>query len=104
MNNDDPLSRRDMGLEFLNVTGFVNVTLIDGGRQGNDRRGGGQERRGFRITSNSTSPVDTHLLVIARGLSDHIEMTNASGRTISGSRMSACFCRTGCSRRARAST
>ena len=98
--NDDALSRRDMGLEFLDVTNRVNVALVaaardadddgtrqglDDTREGNGRDGrGGEERRVYRITNNGTSPVDTHLLVIARGLSFQIEMTNASGRTSAG--------------------
>jgi cytochrome c peroxidase len=99
--NDDALSRRDAGLEFLDVTNRVNVALIaarsreddddgdrpgaDGAREGEGHEGrGGEERRVYRITNNGTSPVDTHLLVIARGLSFQVEMTNASGRTSTG--------------------
>jgi cytochrome c peroxidase len=74
--NDDALSRRDMGLEFLDVTDRVTVALI-----ATDSR---DERWVYRITNNGTSPVDTHLLAIARGLSRHVEMTNASGRTSDG--------------------
>lgn len=76
--NDDPLSRRDMGLEFLNVTGRVNIALVNQGRRGN------QERRVYRLTNTSTGPVDTHLLVVATGLPSQVEMTNASGRTSGG--------------------
>lgn len=83
MNNDDALSRRDMGLEFLNVTDLVNIALIDDSRDDATGRGG-RERRIFRITNNGSSPVDTHLLAIARGLSFQVEMTNASGRTSTG--------------------
>ena len=93
--NDDPLSRRDMGLEFLDVTSQVNIVLLDAGRDPDDPHddgGNGQGRRGhrgevqrvYRITNNGTSPVDTHLLVIASGLSFQVEMTNASGRTSTG--------------------
>jgi cytochrome c peroxidase len=92
--NDDALSRRDMGLEFLDVTAQVDVALIaassrrdddDGTRDGEEHeRRGGEERRIYRITNNGTSPVDTHLLVIASGLSFQVEMTNASGRTSDG--------------------
>jgi cytochrome c peroxidase len=93
--NDDPLSRRDMGLEFLDVTSLVNIVLLDAGRDPDDlrddggngqgRRGhGGEEQRVYRITNDGTSPVDTHLLAIASGLSFQIEMTNASGRTSTG--------------------
>ena len=38
----------------------------------------------YRITNNSSSIVDTHLLVVAHGLSDQIELENASGRTSAG--------------------
>ena len=76
--NDDALSRRDMGLEFLDVTNRVNVAVIA------DEQRGDEERRVFRISNSGTSPVDTHLLVIARGLSFQVEMTNASGRTSTG--------------------
>jgi cytochrome c peroxidase len=100
-NSDDALSRRDAGLEFLDVTDRVNVASIaadsrhddddgegpggDGARAGDGPEGrGGEERRVYRITNTGTSPVDTHLLVIARGLSFQVEMTNASGRTSTG--------------------
>jgi len=99
--NDDALSRRDAGLEFLDVTKQVSVALIAGGSRRDDDDGdrpgadgdhegerhggrGGGERGVYRLTNNGTSPVDTHLLVIARGLSFQIEMTNASGRTSTG--------------------
>jgi cytochrome c peroxidase len=77
--NDDALSRRDMGVEFLNVTDRVNIALIDSGRGQ-----GGHERRIYRLTNSGTSPVDTHLLVIPAGLSFQVEMVNASGRTSAG--------------------
>jgi hypothetical protein len=100
--NDDALSRRDMGLEFLDVTSLVGIAEIDAGRGGGDdghdddrspgdggqgereAGRGGEDRRVYRITNNGTSPVDTHLLVIASGLSFQVEMTNASGRTSTG--------------------
>jgi hypothetical protein len=40
-----------------------------------------REQRTYRTTNNGTSPVDTHLLVVATGLSFQVEMTNASGFT-----------------------
>ena len=98
--NNDALSRRDMGLEFLDVTGQVNVALIassraadddgdhgnvDGKRDNEGRRGpGGEDRFVYRITNNGASPVDTHLLVVATGLASDVEMTNASGTTSTG--------------------
>ena len=61
----------------------MNIALIDDSRDDATGRGG-RERRIFRITNNGSSPVDTHLLAIARGLSFQVEMTNASGRTSTG--------------------
>ncbi len=77
--NDDPLSRRDAGLEFLDVTAQAHASLVD-----SDRKGRGRQRDVYRITNNSTSVVDTHLLVIARGLSGRARLENASGMTSGG--------------------
>jgi cytochrome c peroxidase len=70
IDNDDPLSRRDAGLEFLDVTGRVRVDRIDGGR--------------YRLTNTSNAVVDTHLLIILRGLPKGVRLTNASGLTRAG--------------------
>jgi hypothetical protein len=78
--NDDALSRRDMGLEFLDVTTQVDIALI----ASNSISGGRRREDVWRITNNSPSIVDTHLLLIARGLSDQIRMENASGITSTG--------------------
>jgi cytochrome c peroxidase len=77
--NDDPLSRRDAGLEFLDVTAQAHASLID-----SDRKGRGRQKDVYRITNNSTQVVDTHLLVIARGLSGRARLENASGTTSGG--------------------
>ncbi|TMB28030.1 MAG: hypothetical protein E6J61_18975 [Deltaproteobacteria bacterium] len=77
--NNDALSRRDMGLEFLDVTRQVEMSLIS--TSGN---GGNRQEDVYRITNKSSSIVDTHLLTIVRGLSDQIEMDNASGLTSGG--------------------
>ena len=103
--NDDALSRRDMGLEFLNVTARLHTTLVDSNRargdadddhgdadadddhgDADDGHGGGIRRREdvYRITNNSSSVVDTHLLLVVRGLSDEIRLENASGITSTG--------------------
>jgi hypothetical protein len=78
--NDDALSRRDMGLEFLDVTAQTSTMRIDF----NADRGGRRQRDALRITNTSTSVVDTHLLVIVQGLAEGITLTNASGTTSSG--------------------
>jgi len=38
----------------------------------------------YKITNNSSSIMDTHLLMVAQGLSDQIRMENASGITSTG--------------------
>ncbi|MBI4902720.1 MAG: hypothetical protein HY820_03745 [Acidobacteria bacterium] len=77
--NDDALSRRDMGLEFLDVTSLVDVERVE-----SNRVGGGRQEDLYRITNNRTSPVDTHLVIVAGGLSDQVRMENASGITNAG--------------------
>jgi cytochrome c peroxidase len=76
--NDDPLSRRDAGLEFLDVTAQAAVLKID------SDAGGREQEDAYRITNESSSSVDTHLLVVARGLSPQVRMENASGITSDG--------------------
>jgi hypothetical protein len=76
--NDDALSRRDMGLEFLNVTAQVHASRIASQRHGNT------QADSYRLTNNSTSIVDTHLLLIARGLPSQMSMDNGSGVTSTG--------------------
>ncbi len=78
INNNDPLSRRDQGLEFLDVTSQAHVALIDRDRDD------GRQRDVYRITNNSTSIIDTHLLMVARGLPREIQLVNGSGRTEAG--------------------
>jgi len=78
--NDDPLSRRDMGLEFLDVTGQVAIALVDSKSNG----GGNRQEDVYKITNVSTSIVDTHLLMVARGLPAQIRLENASGTTSTG--------------------
>ena len=75
--NNDPLSKRDMGLEFLDVTSKVRIELIG------SHHGGGRQRDVYRITNNSPSIVDTHLLLIAQGLSGR-DLKNGSGVTSTG--------------------
>jgi hypothetical protein len=77
IDENDPLARRDQGLEFLDVTSQValdNIASVSHGRGQTDE---------YRITIASQSMVDTHLLVV-RGLAHDIRMENASGTTRDG--------------------
>jgi len=76
--NDDPLSRRDMGLEFLDVTSQVDMEPLGPTTRGSHRQDV------YRITNTGSTIIDTHLLVIVQGLSGGAELDNASGRTTTG--------------------
>ena len=78
--NNDPLSRRDMGFEFLDVTSRVDLRLVDS----NERHGGREQEDVWRITNNGTVPVDTHLLVLVQGLSANVRLEQASGTSQAG--------------------
>ena len=78
IDDNDRLSRRDEGLEFLDVTSQADVEKI-----GSNSHGGRQTDQ-YRITNRGESVVDTHLLIIVRGLPHETELENASGRTHSG--------------------
>lgn len=77
-NNNDPLSRRDQGLEFLDVTPSVAWE-----RRGVQTRGIRQTDE-IRLWNRGNSTVDTHLLVIVRGLPPQVRLDNANGATRSG--------------------
>lgn len=76
--NNDPLSRRDRGLEFLDVSSQAQVALIERDRDH------GRQRDVYRITNASQSIIDTHLLLVAKGLPRQIELVNGSGKTRAG--------------------
>ena len=78
IDSNDPLTRRDEGLEFLDVTSQANVQKIGSSSQG------GRQTDQYRITNTGQSVVDTHLLIIVRGLPHETELENASGTTRSG--------------------
>lgn len=67
-----------MGLEFLDVTEQLDTALIK-----SRHRGRGQEDV-YEITNYSDSVVDTHLLIVVRGLAGRARLVNASGITSDG--------------------
>ena len=81
ISNNDPLSRRDEGLEFLDVTSEATISLI---RRIPDEDDGVQKDT-YSISNISTSIIDTHMLVIAQGLPPGVHFLNRnSGTTSSG--------------------
>jgi hypothetical protein len=79
IDSNDPLSRRDQGLEFLDVTAQLAIVVTASNTTGPHFR-----QDVLKITNNSSSPVDTHLIIVARGLPNQIAMANASGTTSAG--------------------
>ncbi|MBY0506788.1 MAG: hypothetical protein K2X03_22910 [Bryobacteraceae bacterium] len=78
VDNADPLTRRDEGLEFLDVTGQLTRETISTTFQG------GLQTDRVRITNRSQSVVDTHLLMVVRGLTSGTRLRNSSGTTRTG--------------------
>jgi cytochrome c peroxidase len=77
IDDNDPLSRRDQGLEFLDVTSQLSTQVTRFIR-------GGYEADTYSITNAGSSVVDTHLLVIVEGLPKSIQLQTASGITSTG--------------------
>jgi hypothetical protein len=78
IDSNDPLTRRDEGLEFLDVASQATVERIASNSQG------GRQTDQYSITNTSQSVIDTHLLIIVRGLPHETELENASGTTHTG--------------------
>jgi len=74
IDSNDPLTRRDEGLQFLDVTAQAHIAQIN-----SDRKSGGNDQADVvKITNNSTSAIDTHLLIVVKGLSNKIRLAGAS--------------------------
>jgi hypothetical protein len=93
IDNNDPLSRRDEGLEFLDVTKQVRVERLGGGHLG------ARPEAVYRLSNISASVVDTHLLIVIRGLPSGVRLANASGLTHGGDPYIRVFLRDGVLRR-----
>jgi cytochrome c peroxidase len=76
--NNDALSRRDAGLEFLNVTSQALPKRVYSDTLGS------RQLDVYKITNNGTTVVDTHLLTVAKGLPAQVVLNNAAGSTAAG--------------------
>lgn len=74
IDDNDPLARRDQGLEFLDVTAQATVALSSSSG----------DKDAWTIKNTGNSVIDTHLLVIATGLPAEVTITNASSKTKEG--------------------
>ena len=70
IDDNDPLSRRDQGLEFLNVTSRVTTAVTTVGNADT-----------WVITNNTDAVIDTHLLVIVSNLTAGVTVGGASTTT-----------------------
>jgi hypothetical protein len=76
---NDPLSRRDAGLEFLDVTSQAKAVVTSSNRNGN------RQQDVYKITNtNSSTVIDTNLLIVVEGLPRELRLENASGTTSTG--------------------
>jgi cytochrome c peroxidase len=75
--SNDALTRRDFGLEFLDLTSRVSVA-----RERVIKRFGFVQIHQFQLTNTSDDPVDTHLLLCFKGLPLGAVVLSAEGRTI----------------------
>ena len=78
IDNNDALSRRDQGLEFLDVNAQTLVERIRSNMEG------ARQTDEYRITNAGVSVVDTHLVIVVRGLSGQYRVENGSGFTRGG--------------------
>src|SRR5207253_2950537 len=74
IDDNDPLARRDQGLEFLDVTAQVAISHAEYDAE-SDR---------LRLTNSGPSVIDTHLIVVLEDLPRGVRLLNASGTTKEG--------------------
>jgi len=77
--NNDMLTRRDLGLEFLDVTSSIQITRSP---HTHDPFGLVKIQR-LKLLNVSSEPVDTHLLLCFKGLPSSVRVINAEGLTTS---------------------
>jgi cytochrome c peroxidase len=78
--SNDALTRRDYGLEFLNVT----QKITPGAPVVTNANAGAEQQDVVALTNKSTDIVDTHLIVVVRNLPTGVSMLNAEGITKDG--------------------
>jgi hypothetical protein len=81
--DNDPLARRDEGLEFLNVTNKLGVRLTRRDISG-QREVDTYTIKNISTATNVSGIVDTNLLILAQGLPKGVQMENASAISSSG--------------------
>jgi hypothetical protein len=89
IDNDDPLSRRDQGLEFLDVTEKVEAQRLGSGSDS------APNEDVWQLTNTSGDIIDTHLLVIVRDLPAGVRLLNDGGTTSDGDPFLRVFLRDG---------
>ncbi len=77
-NNNDPLTRRDVGMEFLPVD-----TKTEMERTARTREGIKQQDK-YTITNTSDYVIDTDLILVIKDLPSAVNVTNRTGLTLGG--------------------
>jgi Di-haem cytochrome c peroxidase len=79
IDDNDPLARRDQGIDPpIDVTAQAKIATVQ------SSRGDETQLDVVKITNRSASVIDTHLLIVVKGLSSKIRLVNASGTTGNG--------------------
>ena len=90
IDDNDPLTRRDEGLEFLDVTSRLGVSVSHSNSGTGDRKDvinlTNTSKPQVRIPGviDSASVIDTNLLIVVKGLDPRVKLINASGTTKAG--------------------
>jgi hypothetical protein len=79
IDSNDPLTRRDEGLEFLDVTSQTSIQRVSSSSQGSTQTDS-------YTTNTGKSVVDTNLLIVVQGLAAGVALQNASGTTSTGNK------------------
>ena len=77
-NNNDPLTRRDVGMEFLDVTAKTDMERLSRTREGI------KQDDKYKITNDSDYVIDGHIIVMIKGLPDAVNVINREGMSVGG--------------------
>ena len=77
-NNNDPLTRRDAGMEFLNVDDKTEMPRTE------QKIDGIKQQDKYTITNTSDYVIDTHLIAVIEGLPAAVNVVNREAITVGG--------------------
>jgi cytochrome c peroxidase len=82
--DDDPLARRDLGIDLLDVTAQLQVirSQVPDGPPPATRSPGSARTERLTLVNRGVDPIDTDLMLVLSGLPPGVELTNADGVTL----------------------